>query len=267
MDVRKSIVKSIWLTLLTMIILTITAGVVFVFVFTKQCADFMYDIGCNNIASILYYKAYEDDGDIDNCYKALNIKITLKEYADIVEYYEKLVADEKFEEYMSSNIENREKLDISVLEKSAILNDMNYLVNGYVKALSFTNQIDKAKTVALTEFALKNNFTFKVQGVYAFGQFVDSENWEFFTTQHSDFDSPLIDEMQEYFDALIVLFDDAKAIEGNTNRAYLVALGNRLIDVGQDINAVYTATNPESEEISTNVSKMLIVNNVIKGII
>lgn len=267
MDVRKSIVKSIWITLLTMILLTIIAGAVFVFVFTKQCADFMYDIGCNNIASILYYKAYEDDGDIDNCYKALNIKIGLKDYESVIEYYENFVADGKFNEYMSSNIANREKLDISVLEKSAILNDRNYIVNSYVKALNSTEQTDKAKEIALTEFALKDTFTFKEQGVYALGQFVDSEDWEFFTTTHTDYDSLLIVEMQEYFDSLVVLFDNAKTVEGNANRAYLVSLGNRLIDVGQDINSIYTATESESENISTNVSKMLIVNSVIKGII
>ncbi len=70
MDIRKSIVKTVWLTILTMILLTLIASAVFVFVFTKQCADFMYDIGCNNIASILYHKSYEDKGDIGDCYKA-----------------------------------------------------------------------------------------------------------------------------------------------------------------------------------------------------
>ena len=267
MDARRSIIKSIWLTLITMMLLTIIAGVVFVFVFTQQCADFMYDIGCNNIASILYFKAYEDKGDIDDCYRALNIKITLGEYEKIVEYYEALIEDEKFDEFISSHIQNREKLDISVLEKSAILNDRNYLMNSYVKALNATEQFDKAKLVAIEEFANKDNFDFKNQGVYALGIFVDNEKWDVFSVQYDGFENTLVVEMQSYFDYLVELFDLYKAVEGNTDKAYLVALGNRLIDVGQDINAVYTVTDAENEVISTNVSKMLIVNNVIKGII
>lgn len=267
MDARKSIIKSIWLTLLTMIILTIVAGVVLVFVFTKQAADFMYDIGCNNIASILYFKAYEDDGGIDNCYRALNIKITLGESDKVIEYYEKLIEDEKFNEFITSHIQNREKMDISVLEKSAILNERNYLVNSYVKALNATEQVEKAEQVALAEFMQKDSFDFKSQGVYSLGQFVDMEKWDLFSLQHNGYDNSLIVEMQTYFDSLVEMFDHYKAVESNTDRAYLVSLGNRLIDVGQDINAVYTASSTEDELISTNVSKMLIVNNVIKGII
>ena len=267
MDARKSIIKSIWLTLLTMMILTIIAGVVFVFVFTKQSADFMYDIGCNNIASILYFKAYEDDGDIDNCYRALNVKISLGESDKVVEYYEKLIEDEKYDEFITSHIQNREKMHISVLEKSAILNDRNYLVNSYVKALNATEQYEKAKTIALGEFADKENFDFKNQGVYALGYFVDDKKWDLFSVKYEGYDNVLIVEMQSYFDALVETFDIYKAVESNTDRAYLVSLGNRLIDVGQDINTIYTATDSNNELISTNVSKMLIVNNVIKGII
>ena len=170
MDVRKSIVKTIWLTILTMILLTIIACVVFVFVFTRQCANFMYDIGCNNIASILYYKSYEDKGDIGDCYKALNISISLGDNEKIVKYYEDFVADDEYEAFMTASLQNSEKLDISVLEKSAILNDRNYLVNNYVKALNETEQVEKAKEIALAEFKLYNSFTFKEQGVYALGQ-------------------------------------------------------------------------------------------------
>lgn len=266
MDVRKSIVKTIWLTILTMILLTIIACVVFVFMFTRQCANFMYDIGCNNIASILYYKSYEDKGDIGDCYKALNISISQGDNEKIVKYYEDFVADDEYEAFMTASLKNSEKLDISVLEKSAILNDRNYLVNNYVKALNETEQVEKAKEIALAEFKLYNSFTFKEQGVYALGQYVSSDS-EFFGVQHNGFDKVLVEEMQVYFDKMVVMFDNAKTAESNTDRAYLVALGNRLINVGQDINSIYTKQEANDDLVSGNISKMLIVNNVIKGII
>ena len=265
MDIRKSIVKTVWLTILTMILLTLIASAVFVFVFTKQCADFMYDIGCNNIASILYHKSYEDKGDIGDCYKALNIKISLGENDKIIEYYEDFVEDDEYESFMTASLENSEKLDISVLEKSAILNDRNYLVNNYIKALKATEQNDKAVEVTLAEFKLCKSFTFKSQGVYALGQYIGDS--EFFGTQHTGFDKVLYAEMQEYFDSMVTMFDSFKTAEGNLDRAYLVALGNRIISVGQDINSIYNALEIEEELEANNVSKMLIVNNVIKGII
>lgn len=266
MDIRKSIVKTIWGTVLTMILLTIIASVVFVFMFTRQCADFMYDIGCNNIAARLYYKSYEDKGEIGDCYKALNIIISLGENDKVIEYYEDFVADDEYESFMAAGLQNSEKLDISVLEKSAILNDRNYLVNCYVKALNATEQMDKAKEIALAEFVKFETFSFKEQGVYALGQYVSSDS-EFFNTQHTGFDNVLVAEMQEYFDNMVNMFDNYKAVESNLDKAYLVALGNRLISVGQDINSIYTALDTEEDTISNNVSKMLIVNSVIKGII
>ncbi len=266
MDARKSIVKTIWLTILTMFLLTIIASTVFVFAFTRQCADFMYDIGCNNIASILYYKSYEKQGEIGDCYKALNIKISLGENDKIIKYYEDFVADDEYEDFMSAGLQNSEKLDISVLEKSAILNDRNYLVGNYIKALNSTEQVEKAKEVALAEFKLYDTFTFKAQGVYVLGQFVNNDSG-FFNTQHAGFDKVLVAEMQEYFDNMVSMFDNFKNVESNVDRAYLVSLGNRLINVGQDINSIYTTLEIEDDLVSSNVSKMLIVNNVIKGII
>ena len=267
MDVRRSIIKTIWVTLISMMLITVVVGVVLVFVFTKQSADFMYDIGCDNIASILYYKSYEDSGDIVDCYKALNIKISLGENNKVVEYYEKFIVDEKFDEFMASNLSNSESLDISVLEKSAILNERNYLVNSYVKALNSISQEEKAREVALSEFILKDNLSFKTQGVYALGYYVDNESWQFFNTVHSGLDNKLIVEMQEYFNTLFELFNNNKLVEGNIDRSYLVCLGNRIIDVGQDVNAVYVALEMEEELSANNVSKMMMVNNVIKGII
>lgn len=267
MDIKKSIIKTIWLTLISMMLLTIIAGVVLVFVFTKQCASFMYDIGCNNIASILYYKSYEDNGDIIDCYKALNIKIVLGDDDKIIEYYEDLVANENFEEFMSLNLDNAEKLDVSVLEKSTILNDRNYLVNAYVRALIANEEFNKAKEVSINEFALYNSFTFKEQGVYTIGQFVDGSSLEFFSTHNEVIDGTLIGEMQKYFDNIVLLFDANKNVSNIVDKSYLVALGNRVIDVGQDINAIYTGLNVEEEKVNLNASKMLMVNNVIKGII
>lgn len=266
MDVRKSIVKTVWLTILTMILFTIIAGAVFVFVFTRQCADFMYDIGCNNIASRLYYKIYVANGEIMDCYKALNIKISLGENDKIIEYYEDFIADEEYEDFMSAGIQNSEELDVGVLEKSAVLNDRNYLVGNYVKALISTEKVDKAKEIALAEFKIYDTFTFKKQGVYVLGQFVSSDS-EFFSIQHSGFDKILLEEMQEYFNNMVNMFDNFKNVESNTDRAYLVSLGNRLIKVGQDINCIYASLNTEEEVVSSNVSKMLMVNNIIKGII
>ncbi len=250
-----------------MIIITIVAGTVMVFVFTRNSADFMYDIGCNNIASLLYYKSYKDSGEISDCYRALNISIALGDNEKIIEYYETFIADEKYQEFIDTNTRNAERLDVSILERSAIINDNNYLVNSYVKSLKDNNQVDQAKNIALDNFVQNSEFTFKEQGAYALGIFVTNDNLDFFTETHTGFDSALTIEMQEYFDSLVILFDTNKSVTSDVDKAYLVALGNRIIDVGQDLNNIYDLTDTNDDKISDNVTTMLVINNVIKGII
>lgn len=266
MGIKKTVFKSILFTVLVGIVLFACFTILMFFAFTKNLANFMYNIGADRMASTLYHRVYEKTDEIFYCYKALNIKISLNDSARVIQYYEEFLEDDEYQEFMISNKTNREKLDISVLEKSALLNDRNFLVNNYVKALLNENELDKAWTIVLSEFKT-HDVTLKEQGVYAMGNFIDREEWNKFKVSYDGYSNILIVELQNYFDKLNTLFDQNRVASTHVDKAYVVALGNRIINVGQDINSYYLHEDNDNEIISSNINFMVEVNNTLKGLV
>lgn len=263
--------KAILITMLyTFLVLTLLVAVfvgIMFFAFPKSLANFMYNVGFDRMASTLYYRVYEKTDDITYCYKALNIKITIEDHNRVVKYYESFIEHEDYEDFMLANKVRKEQLEVSVLEKSAIINDDNYLVNNYVEALLKIGQKDKAVDVAVGRFITSQSLMLDEQGVYALGAFVDDKDWEVFNIKYLDLDSVLYLEMQEYFEYLVEMFNGYKGRSGHLDRAYLLALGNRIINLGQDIHNVYKGLDLDDGEVRGNVQHMLEVNSVIKGLI
>ena len=67
--------------------------------------------------------------------------------------------------------------------------------------------------------------------------------------------------------AAYLLFEENTDTEDNLQKAYLIALGNRLMMVGQNINTIYDACDINEAQIVTNLEKMENINNVIKGLL
>ena len=266
-DYKKSILNTVLLTLLVLMVSLCIVVMLMFFVFTKDFANFMYNIGCDNIASDLYYRSYTKTNDIVSCYKALNIKISLGDNEDIIMYYEAFVADDEYENFMSSSKQNSENLKVGKLEKSTLLNDKNYLDNNYVIALASEGRNDDAWEFALGEFALYDNFTFKNQGVYSLSLWVKAQDWSVFNKTYDGFDKVLVEEIQDYFDRIYLLFEENKNSDNIIDQAYLIALGNRIITVGQDVNRIKSGLGLDNDKITANMNKMVAVNNVIKGLV
>ena len=267
MSYGKTILRTALYTFVVLLLLVaVFVGIMFL-AFTKDLANFMYNVGFDRMASSLYYRVYEKTDDITYCYKALNIKITINDYKHVVKYYESFADHEDYEDFMLANKVRKEQLDVSILEKSAIVNDENYLINNYVKALVKTNQKDKAVNIAVRGFIDGQTIVLDEQGVYSLGVFVDEKDWEVFNIKYLDLESVLYVEMQEYFEYLVELFDGYKGRGGHLDRTYLVALGNRIINVGQDIHSVYEGLDLNDNAIKNNIQDMIEVNNVIKGLI
>ena len=262
---KKSIIKTIAWTMLSLFLALGVCIILMVFVFSGTFGDFMYDIGCDRWASSLYYRQYNKDNNIIYCYKALNIRISLGDSEQIIEYYDAFVNNDDYVEFLTASRENVEKLNIGVLEKSSMLHEDNYLTNNYVKALIDVGKIDEAWDIALEEFVKVDNVQVENIGVYAFSNFIDDE-CSCFVKIYDNLENPLIVEMQEYFDNAYALLGGSTPV-GSLDRAYLVALGNRIISVGQDINKIYSVLNASGENVTANVQKMINVNNIIKGLI
>ena len=265
-DYKKIVVNSILYTLLVMIVLFAVFVMLMFFVFTRHLADFMYDVGFDSMASRLYYSVYEKNNEIVYCYKALNIKISLQDHDKVIEYYEAFINDDEYEEFIFASKENAENLNVSILEKSTLLNEENYLTNSYVKALLANNEYDKALNIATTEF-FRSEVLLKNQGVYALSHFVDKYNVNVFSEIYLNCEDDLINEMQNYFIELNDLFDESKSLSSELDKSYIFALGNRIIMVGQDVNKIYGYMNINADTISSNNNLMQEVNNFMKGLL
>ena len=262
----KIILSCILYTLIALLVAFALFVMLMFFVFTKDLANFMYDMGFDRMASSLYYRVYEKTDDISYCHRALSIKINLEHNEKIIEYYETFSADENYSDFINSFNDRNKALSVGVLEKSAIINEENYLVNHYVKALINEGEVDKAKSIAIASFENYENFTFYDQGVYALNWFVNHENINMFNEIHNSSSERLINEMQHYFNVSLSLFNGTTP-QSDTDKAYLLALGNRIIAVGQDINTMYVHMNISSDLLESNQDSMESINNVIKGLI
>lgn len=264
---KKAIITTALYTLGALIVVMGIFMLMMFFVFTKPTAEFMYNIGCDKVASNLYYKTYKKNGEIQYCYKALNLKVKINDNDKIIECYEAFVADDEYLDFMKSLKERQEKLNIGVLEKSSLLNEENYLTTRYVRALISEGDFDKALDIALNAFVGYESFTLTEQGVYAFNEFMGKENEDVFLETYDGYDSVLIDEIQMYFDDLYELFDVNKVTTNTLEKAYLVALGNRIVCVGQNINTIYGNDDSKTMLKNANLDSIGIVNDVIKGLI
>ncbi len=263
MNYKKMILTCVLWTLTVLIVLSAILGCVMFFAFPKNLGDFFYNLGSDGIASSLYMRVYEKDHDIYYCYKSLNIEISKGNNARIIKLYDAFVSDENMEDFMSQLKTRNENLNIGVLEKSAILNEEDYLKNRYIKALINTNEVGKAYSVALDAFKSYKTFDLRNQGVYAIYQFINIDGYNDFNSSPAGYTSNLITSIKEYFDLSIETFNNSKTFSTNLDKAYLISLGNRIIQVGQNINKI---CNDEEITASNNV-KMENINNYIKEIL
>lgn len=261
--------KIIWSTLLfTLIALVVTfiiVSLLLVFVFTADLADFFYSMGNDKVASTLYYKAYEKNDDIRYCYKALNLKIKIDDEEGIVEIYNEYLSDDEYLDFTEEMLTNNEKINCTVLERSVILNDENYLENKYISALIDLNRKEDAFKRAVDNFKNYNQYDFKNQGLYNLNYFLSDK--AVFNEIYTGYSDTLVNEMQNYFDNAYLIFKENEMTETKLNQSYLVSLGNRLIIVGQSINSVYIANNSNADVVNSNNLILQHVNDTIKGLI
>lgn len=260
-DYKKTIIRTILWTLLILFLLTVSLWLVMFFFFPKTLGDFCYALGVENMSANLYHKDYEKSGDINSLYKSLNIEIKSKDHDKIIKYYLEFTEDDEYDQFIESYRKYNEDLNVGILEKSSLLNEENYLTNHYIAALIATDQDNKAFNLALDLFKGYHQFTLKDQGVYAFNKFIGTQDFSRCPAGYSD---TILGTMQDYFNDSVSIFNANINTNDTIEKAYLLALGNRIIEVGQNLNTLYVDDDAIEESNST---KMLDINEKIKGLI
>lgn len=260
---KKLILTTILWTLTALVGISAIFTCIMIFAFPKNVGDFFYSLGSNGLASSMYMRVYEKDGDISYCYKALNIEISRGNSSKIITLYETFEKDENSSDFLTQLRTRNEKLDVGVLEKSSLLNEEDYLKNRYVKALIATGNARKAYNLTLEYFKSYQTFDLKNQGVYTINHFVSLEGYNDFNVTPAGFTGSLLDSMKEYFGLINGIFEDNKNLNTSLNHAYLISLGNRIVQVGQNINTICN----DEDLIQTNNAQMEKINNYVKDIL
>lgn len=263
---KKTILMTAGITLLSLLVSALIMFLLLFFVFTKDLARFTYKLGNYSFASTLYSRVYEKDGNISDCYLALTLDIRTDDYKGVIKNYELFVSDENYLSFMQNVSKSSMLASGGLLEKSALTNEENYLEDKYVASLIKVGEENKAFDRAVESFSDYKTYTFERQGHYSLNRFL-GDNLARFNVVYNGYENKLIDEMQNYFDDTTELFEAHKADTEFMSKAYLVALGNRLIMVGQNINRVYLGLGISSDKVAINNQNLVKINDTIKGLI
>lgn len=263
---KKTILLTIGITLLALIVSALAMFLFLFFVFTKDLANFSYKLGNYSFAGDLYARAYAKDGEISNCYLALTLDIRTDDYKGVIKNYKLFVSDDEYQSFMQTIAKSSGLTLGGLLERSALTNEENYLEDKYTLALIKVGKDGDAFDRAVECFRGYKNYTFERQGCYSLNRFV-KDSFAKFNVIYNGYENKLIDEMQTYFDDATELFEAHKGDTEVVSKAYLVALGNRLIMVGQNINRVYVGLGISSEKVDTNNQNLIKINDTIKGLI
>lgn len=263
---KRILLTTVLFTVSVLIVVSLINFSLLYFVFPYEFANFCYSVGFDNVSANLYYKDYLKSKNINTCYKVLNLKIKCSDYDMIVEIYEEFSTHQDYEEFIFKINEINEMYDKNILDQSVILNEDVFLNKEYIKALNVLDA-KKAFEEGVRLFYDKSAMTLKNNGTYVLDVFIKpNENKSQFIEVYQG-DNNLIIDMQSYYNSLVEIFNENKTVDTNTEKAYLVALGNKIITVGNNINAIYSELNINENLENLNNESMFNVNHNIKQIL
>ncbi len=200
----------------------------------RAVADFTYNLGLKEISLHYYEKAYLHSTQTDDLYNALSVAIMVNNHDKVVTFYEELEASEDYYELMNELDEETNNASLSIIAKSALLNEDNYLKNRYVFALLQTNQTPKAMDYSVEHFT-RENLTMTTLGSYTFSQFNNNPSLLSDALQEETYGNlTLLQANENYVVELFTMFETNYNLVGTftaLQKSQLMYLGNRTISV------------------------------------
>lgn len=256
------VVKTIILTFLAMIIASAIFFCFMVMIFPKTSARFMYNLGNNALASKFYYKDYKNTNDITTLALALDLAIELEQVQNnnqtiinnIINYSNEFFSHANYSDYIEQLNARNNKMDLSILIKSTIINEDNYYKNIYINNLIKSKKIDLAFEFALLNFNFTPSTIYSI-GSYMLSSFSNVHLVENFNAQIPDTDKLIIEGMVQYFYNLHDLFEQQIPNATTAAKPYLVALVSRMSMLASNISFVYE--NVEQESVLVDIDEVL----------
>lgn len=265
---KSSILKTSLITIVYFVALIVIVFWFMCIVSPIVMGNFLNDLQLTNYASNLYFREYNNSKNIGYLYKSLNLDIKQNNYRGIIEKYDMLSCDDNYQTLLDNLKQNALNSNSNLLIKSSILNEETNLFNHYLSSKIIIGD-GYAFDIALDEFSNYSSSTLENNGIYLFDLFItqnssalDYNRFEYVYPKY--FSNNLRKEINYYFVHLEDLFLN-KYNEGNLSineKAYLIATGNRIITVGNNLKVLNSVLTDGTSNILLT-DKMNNINNKI----
>lgn len=244
-DNKFSVLKYTGFTFLFLIILLGVCFLMLTVFLPRVIADFSYDLGFKKFALHYYERTYELNKDDNDLFNALTVAIIVGNHEKVISFYEKFENCTNYEKIINEFDQNTKQSSLSVLAKSALLNEKNYLINSYVYSLIKTNNIEKAVQCAYDNFDY-DNINLSNLGTYAFSNILTNEliNNQIVSNllNVSYNDTTFSQALFNYFEVLVGIFNSNYNLQTLTenNISELIYLAKRINQVTNNLLVVST---------------------------
>lgn len=235
------VLKSALLTILGCVILMGSSFFALSLFMPRFVADASYDLGFQGIALHYYEVTYNRTNDIDDLYNALIVSIFTQNDNKTVELYETLQAQEGYADLMAELDEETLASSQSVLQKSLLWKEDNYLKNNYVKALLNQSEVYKAIQFAKQHTDLdliedSENQLYLFQHIFS-EAFVQQELVAQFANEEYEENVTYFEKITTYFESANNRLDMIMADDFEGQEVQLTFLARKLIVIADNIVA------------------------------
>ncbi len=245
MNYKKLIINWSLITLCGLLILTILTFASLCLFSPISMARFCGNLGFEKLETDFYLKDYNKTGNINSLYKVVINSYNLKNYNYVETYYEVLEKNERYDEFIEYVNEQNLKVEATNLNKSALLNEDNYLKNRYVLALIKNGKMEKAYDYAFNNFENYDSYTLTNNGTYLFYDLIKLNNQ---TVNQRANETDLYVKLNDYINLCITNFNDGFENFIEEDSIYLLALNTRIKQVYNGIHTLSVNLNLEEDD-------------------
>ena len=257
MNYKKLIINWCLITVCGLLILTILTFASLCIFSPISMARFCSNLGFEKLETDFYLKDYNKNGNINSLYKVVINSYNLKNYKYVETYYEVLEKNERYDEFIAYVNEQNLKVEATNLNKSALLNEDNYLKNRYVLALIKNGKVEKAYNYAFNNFENYANYTLTENGTYLFYDLIKLNNE---TVNQKATETDLYVKLNDYINLCITTFNNGFDNFIEEDIIYLLALNTRIKQV---YNGIHTLSiNLSLEEDDSLYSRVKGINDI-----
>lgn len=257
MNYKKLIFNWCLITICGLLIITILTFSALCLFSPLSMARFCSNLGFEKLETNFYLKDYNKNGNINSLYKVVINSYNLKNYEYVETYFEVLEKNERYDEFIDYVNNQNLKVEATNLNKSALLNEDNYLKNRYVLALINNGKMEKAYDYAFKNFENYANYTLTNGGTYLFYDLIKTNNE---VVNQKAVETDLYVKLNDYMDLCIANFNNGFENFIEEDSIYLLALNTRIKQV---YNSIHTLSiNLELEEDDSLYSRVKGINDI-----